>query len=145
VDSHPYFVRRCRCRFRPGAPLRCYNGHKNWLLGWYPSKRLAVPGAAKIRLAAFVDVQLAASNEYVLLNVQNNKYFVQYNRAKKHNVGTQIAQDRVTVTVPAGAGTSNQVAALAVGESYGSVIRVCSAETTASGADVVVVAIGMAC
>jgi hypothetical protein len=108
---------------------------------------LSISGTAKVRLAAFVDVNLAASNEYVLLNVKN-KYFVQYNRAKKHNAGTELSKDEVTVTVPLSDGKSNQAAALAVGESYnagGTVIRVCSSVTTASGADVVVVAIGTGC
>jgi hypothetical protein len=106
-----------------------------------------VSGSAKVRLAAFVDVNLAASNEYVLLNIQN-KFFVQYNRSKKHNAGTELAKDEVTITVPLNDGKSNQAAALAVGESYnagGTVIKVCSAATTGSGADVMVVAIGTGC
>jgi hypothetical protein len=147
IDSLSYVALLSNMTRRAGTPLKCYNGHKNWLLGWYQNKRLSVSGSAKVRLAALVDSSLAGSNEYVLLNVQN-KIFLQYNRAKKHNLETGLAKDEVTVTVPLNDGRSNQDAALKVGESYsggGTVIRVCSAETTANGADVVVVAIGRGC
>ena len=72
------------------GPLKCFNANKNWILGWYRDKSIALPGASRWsgRLVAFVDYGQAntARNEYVLLRVDD--VFVQYNRAKGFNAGT---------------------------------------------------------
>ena len=130
-----------------GAPDKCYNGQKNWQLGWYQGRRQFVTNGTVVRLVAFVDYKKAASNETVVVNV-NNKYYLQYNRAKSFNYQTNMYMDKVTVTGMLGNGNSIVLAGLGVLESYSigdTFIQVCSSETGSNGRDIMIVAINGAC
>lgn len=85
-------------------PRKCFNAHKNWLLGWYSSKTKYVDTAAlnqngpmTIHLAAFVDFDvLDDDHQNVLINIDDT-YFLQYNRAKGANVETGEYPNKVTI------------------------------------------------
>ena len=77
------------------GPERCFNARKNWLLGWYDDKSLTVDANFNGKLVAFVDYELASTDrgEYVLLRVGD--VYIQYNRAKGFNSGTQEHKNEV--------------------------------------------------
>ena len=79
------------------GPARCFNARKNWILGWYQEKSRSVGSNWSGRLFAFVDYNLASVDrgEYVLLRVED--VYLQYNRAKGFNVGTQEHKDEVVL------------------------------------------------
>jgi hypothetical protein len=99
----------------------CFNGHKNWLLGWYDNRKIEVDrrssGSWSGRLAAFVDYKSTSPSEYVLIKVGN--LHLQYNRKKDFNSGTVEKADQVTVTEGVTShNTSNSLAGLGFGGSY---------------------------
>lgn len=112
---------------------RCFNGHKNWILGWYADRAITVDpstaGAWHGTLVAFVDYDQASNTEYVL--IKTGDLYIQYNMAKKFNSGTKERRNQVTiVTAKADNEVSSALAGLSVGEGYWSkesemVIEVC--------------------
>jgi Gametolysin peptidase M11 len=127
------------------TPHKCFNGYNHWQLGWYPGRRRALAIRPKvIRLTAFVDYEIAARNEPVLVKVANN-LFLQYNRAKAFNSETPMYPDRVTVTRMRLDGRSENMAGLATGESFttkaNTTIKACSAVSGKSGQDIAIVSI----
>jgi hypothetical protein len=101
-------------------PQKCFNGHKNWLLGWYSTRHLTLnpvqDGSRLFKLATFVDYDKTGSDDKVVINI-GDVYFLQYNRAKSFNVHTEEKKDMVTVTEDAAGGSENR-AGLSVGERY---------------------------
>lgn len=101
-------------------PVKCFNGHKNWVLGWYKDRQLElnpVTDSVKlIRLAAFVDYQKATKDEPVLVNIMD-RLFLQYNRAKDFNRETEEKQNKVTITEATNVGSDNR-AGLGFGERF---------------------------
>jgi hypothetical protein len=87
--------------FETNGPIYCFNGNKNWLAGWYASKAVDLSNSLSSTwngdLFAFVDYSSAnASNgQYVLIKI--NDLFVQYNRARGFNAGTQEHPNKVTI------------------------------------------------
>ena len=83
-----------------GNPLQCYNACNHWTLGWFPSKRLDLSGGAggpqTVQIAAFVDADQSASGQYILVKLPGNLY-LQYNRAKEHNIGTRDKIDQLAI------------------------------------------------
>jgi len=81
------------------SPLKCYNGYKNHLFGWYQRREVIVDPTESnlIELATFVDFDKTTENQPVLLNI-GNQYFIQYNRAKLFNIETTDKRDAVTIT-----------------------------------------------
>ena len=81
-------------------PLKCFNAEKNWNLGWYNDRAIKinpmVDGPQMIQLAAFVDYDKIPEDQYVLINV-DDKYFVQYNRAKGMNSETEEKRNQVVI------------------------------------------------
>ena len=85
---------------RTDWPRKCFNGLKNWQLGWYNDRHLMITDPStprKITLAAFVDYNKAKSNEVVVVNIAD-RFFLQYNRAKGFNDETEEIGDMVAVT-----------------------------------------------
>ena len=135
-------------------PRKCFNGEKNWKLGWYSSRTESLDlGAAPLlyNLAAFVDYDKTVASEPVLINVADS-LFVQYNRAKGFNVDTEDKQNMITITETQAAG-SNSRGGLAVGDQLvfdnfndsGShlVIEACQSRTGSNAeTDVMVVSVG---
>lgn len=76
----------------------CFNGHKNWLLGWYSDRALSFypNNAWGGRLYAFVDYNRTPENAYVVIRVRD--LYLQYNRARRFNSATQERQNQVTIT-----------------------------------------------
>ena len=100
---------------------RCFNGHKNWILGWYADRAITVDpstaGAWHGTLVAFVDYDQASDTEYVL--IKTGDLYIQYNMAKKFNSGTKERRNQVTiVTAKADNEVSSALAGLSVGEGY---------------------------
>ena len=68
------------------SPAMCFNGHKNYVLGWFADKQITVNptanGAWTGKLVGFVDYINASPtsrNEYVLIIV--DKLYILYNLA----------------------------------------------------------------
>jgi len=120
-------------------PLKCFNGHKNWILGWYKSRLITVDplreGSRLVKLAAFVDFEKTSfiRGEYVLANIIDT-FFLQFNRAKGFNRDTEEKRNQVTVTEAMHGGSENR-AGLKVGESYFSAGPLSAYTGTASSSD----------
>jgi len=96
-----------------GRPTMCFNGHKNYVFGWYKDKQIVVQpsktGPVAIKLYGFVDYQNA--NGYVLIIV--GQLYIQFNLAEKFNSQTRKYPNNVTIVKSTGIGkTSNLVRAL---------------------------------
>ena len=75
---------------------RCFNGAKNWYLGWYDDKHKEVslnqlPFTGK--LSAFLDYSLAKTDENVVVKLGTNHY-LQYSHKDEVNA---VGRDAVTV------------------------------------------------
>jgi len=85
-----------------GSPVMCFNGHKNYVLGWYADKQITVDpatdGAWSGKLVGFVDYNKASTSrkEYVLIIV--GKLYIQYNLAGGFNAQVQEKANLVTIT-----------------------------------------------
>lgn len=80
-----------------GTPLSCFNGNKNYYLGWY-SDRTAIVDESKAwggRLFAFVDYNNTPSDGHVL--IKYGKLYIQWNRAKSFNYETRAYRNYVTI------------------------------------------------
>ena len=87
------------------SPVMCFNGHKNYVLGWYADKQIILEPAKGVtwsgKLVGFVDYNKASTsrNEYVL--VVFGTLFIQYNLAEGFNSQVQEKANLVTiVTAP---------------------------------------------
>lgn len=103
------------------APLRCFDGRSNSVLGWYASRKLTFnPLQDKtprlINLAAFVDYDKAKADHPVLVTLPG-EIFIQYNRAKSFHAGTGEKADTVTVAQSDKSG-SNLLSGLSPGNRY---------------------------
>ena len=134
------------------GPSKCFNAHKNWLLQWYDDRAIQVSSSSpkKVNLATFVDYESTTSQHAVVVNI-DNKYFLQYNRAKGMNAGTLEGINKVTIVTPVSSGTrlvaeldtSNKkysVSNYSNGKSL--VVQVCSKNSN-SGVDTMVLSIGL--
>lgn len=128
------------------GPIKCFNGIKNWQLGWYGDRAVEVSSSSptKVNLASFVDVASTTSEQAVLLKV-DNKYYVQYNRAKGMNSETGDAANKVTIVTSVSSG-SRLVGQIDTSNSRFSgdndlVIEVCSKDSS-SGIESMVLSIG---
>jgi len=85
----------------PVWPRKCFNAVNHYKFGWFFDKTKTMDprtvSGTVINLATFVDYEIAAPSEPVLLNLAD-KYFLQYNRAKGFNSETEQKRDQVTVT-----------------------------------------------
>jgi Gametolysin peptidase M11 len=83
------------------GPQKCYNAAQHWSLGWYDDKRMSLVGTdlsspITVKVAAFTDHEKIGSDYAVLVQVTDNVY-LQFNRAKSYNVGTDMMPDQVVV------------------------------------------------
>jgi hypothetical protein len=104
-----------------GAPAMCFNGHKNYVLGWYADKQINVEPLKGERwsgkLVGFVDYDKASTsqNEFVLIVV--DQFYIQYNLAESFNFQTREHANMVTVTTASGSTVfSSMEVALAEGQ-----------------------------
>jgi len=88
--------------YKSGGPVKCFNGHKNWVAGWFEDRQYHadpyMTSPILTRLVTFVDYKnpLLDFNDVVLIRV--GQYFLQYNRAKGINVDTAMFKDQVSIT-----------------------------------------------
>jgi hypothetical protein len=139
-------------------PRKCYNAAGHWQLEWYKSYMRTIASvsdvpSSSIELAAFVDAGVAGGRPLILQI--GTDFFLQYNRAKSFNSGTEAKQDQVTVTQNRGVQCTWSLAGLSPGNQWtasnfaGSgqnlVVEVCSRmDATSSGQpDVMVLSIGL--
>jgi hypothetical protein len=98
-------------------PQKAFNGYNNWQFGWYSDKDVTLfplqVGNRLVKIASFVDYELAAKGEFVLVNI-SNKYFLQYNTDIGFNIDTEQKQNQVTVTEALSTGTDSR-AGISVG------------------------------
>jgi hypothetical protein len=92
------------------GPQRCFNAYNHWRLGWFQDKVVKmehIHTPQLIELESFVDYRskeingrndeaASSGSAAVLINLYDT-YFIQYNRAKDHNIGTGEFKDGVTV------------------------------------------------
>jgi hypothetical protein len=86
----------------------CFNGAKNWWLGWYEDRRVELNGnrAWTGKLAAFTDYDETKLGLHVV-NVKVGGYFLQYNKVEKFNSGTTSALNVISITTLLPNGMSN--------------------------------------
>lgn len=91
-------------------PQKCYNSQNHWQLGWFKDKAIEIDttklssGPILLNIAAFVDYeksQFGATNSlgqpfYILAKI-HDVYYLQYNRAKDHNIGTSELGDKLVI------------------------------------------------
>jgi hypothetical protein len=91
------------------GPQKCFNGQNHWQLGWFEDRRLTMQTYHTpqiVTLTTFVDYQdLKTERAYVLINV-DDRYFLQFNRAKYHNAGTGAHRNQVTIAEDMSGGTN---------------------------------------
>lgn len=103
----------------------CFNGHKNWLLGWYSDRTVEFyPNRAwGGRLYAFVDYNRTPDNSYVVIRVRD--LYLQYNRARRFNSETKEKKNEVTITRgPGDNAQSRLLGAVGVGNGRSRTFRV---------------------
>jgi Gametolysin peptidase M11 len=82
------------------GPKKCFNGYKHYQLRWFEDRQLDLYNFSRpqiIKLATFVDYHKTTPAQYVVINL-SDMFYIQYNRAKGVNEGTNEMQDLVTVT-----------------------------------------------
>jgi Gametolysin peptidase M11 len=125
--------------YQTGAPIKCFNAHKNWVSGWFDDREYTVNPSllspVLSRLVTFVDYNKdLEQNDVVLIRV--GKYYIQYNRAKGINVDTGMHANQVSITYAEDAlSDSEAVVGLSAGETaiipnfrktgYALVVEVC--------------------
>lgn len=88
------------------GPQKCFNGNKNWILGWYKDKSIEIDFSTRQannndpmpwsgHIYAFTDYAEVKEGSAVVIKV--GEYYLQYNRAKSFNIGTEEYPDQVTV------------------------------------------------
>jgi hypothetical protein len=101
-------------------PRKCFNGYKNWQLGWYKDRQLTLNDAFDeghiVPLASFVDFNRTDTDEPVVVIVAD-EFYIQFNLARDFNIDTEEKRNQVTITAP-GASGSEGLAGLKENESY---------------------------
>lgn len=79
-------------------PYKCFNGHKNWLLGWFNDKTATIDitkGAWTGNIAAFTHYDKVRPEDFIVVNVGD--LYLQYNRADKFNLFTGDKPNQITI------------------------------------------------
>jgi Gametolysin peptidase M11 len=84
------------------APQKCYNAAQHWQLGWYSEHQWSlvnqdISSPRLISLAAFPDHQKVSPSQYAILLQVTDNIYLQFNRAKSYNRGTDMMPDQVVV------------------------------------------------
>jgi len=103
------------------GPLMCFNGPKNWQLGWFDDRSIAITpvGEETFTLIGAAEYDQASGNEYVTLKV-GDKCYVSFNRKVGINSGTIEGGNQVLVHEKEGVGygESTLMRKLSSGGSY---------------------------
>ena len=102
-------------------PAMCFNGHKNYIFGWYADRQITIDPATGGpwlgKLVGFVDYNdtSVSRNEFVLIIV--DQLYIQYNLAEKFNYDTQEKANLVTITTAPNVTTGSYILdAISVGQ-----------------------------
>lgn len=93
-------------------PRKCFNGYKNWQLGWYKDRQLNLDSTSSfdeghlLKLASFVDYSRTDYDEYVLIVVAN-EFYLAFNLAMDFNIDTEEKRNQVTVTASGESGSES--------------------------------------
>ena len=85
------------------GPVMCFNGAKNWQLGWYREHHVALNAANNFNwsgnLYGISGYKEASVTDAVIikLNDKNTEYYISYNRKDGINRGTMDSRDQVLV------------------------------------------------
>jgi hypothetical protein len=85
-------------------PIKCFNAQNHWQLGWYSDRSITInPNVSqKVKILGFVDYKKAIQGQdFVVAKVGENLY-LQFNRAKLHNIDTEEAEDKLVIIVDKG-------------------------------------------
>ena len=138
------------------SPRKGFEGYNSWQFGWYSDRHFIIypktDGSRLVKVASFVDYKKAATDEYVVLNI-NDQYYLMYNTQKGFNIDTEQKQNQVTVTEGLSTGT-NSLAGLSVGGTtftvsnyQGSgqalIVEACKTMTGSSGASIMQISIAL--
>ena len=106
------------------TPVMCFNGPKNWQLGWYSDRHvnLSNGGFWSGNMYGLSAYQSSSANDAVVVRIDANPdIYVSYNRKDGINIGTQEGGNQVLVhtkiEAPNAYGESVLVAKLSVGGS----------------------------
>lgn len=78
--------------------VRCFNGHKHWVLGWYRNRTVSInlsDGAWLGTVLAFTDYDQAENGDFVVVKVNN--LYIQYNKAEEFNFQTMDKKNQLTI------------------------------------------------
>jgi Gametolysin peptidase M11 len=124
----------------PWAPQKCYNAAQHWKLGWYDetnsngeSLRVSLVDVGlpvQVSVAAFVDHKKLQNEQMVVLVQVESNIYLQFNRAKSYNVGTEpLFADKVVIVRDNGIDGTRLLASLGLDEQFttprGRTISVC--------------------
>lgn len=80
------------------TPYKCFNGHKNYLLGWYADKTITVnvtEGSWVGTIAGLTNYDVIRPEDYMIVNVGD--LYLQFNRANKFNLFTHDDPNQITI------------------------------------------------
>jgi hypothetical protein len=137
-------------------PRKAFDGYNLWKFGWYSDRHFILypssDGDRLVKLASFVDYKSTATDEYVVISV-NDQYYLVYNTNKGFNIETEQKQNQVTVTEALSIGTNNLAGLSPGGDKFsvanyqGSgktlIIEACKSMSGANGAAVMQVSIAL--
>jgi hypothetical protein len=85
-------------------PIKCFNAQNNWKLGWYSDRSITVDPYApqKVKILGFVDYKKAVQGEDVVVAKVGENLYLQFNRAKLHNIDTEEAPDKLVIVIDNG-------------------------------------------
>lgn len=81
-----------------GTPYKCFNGHKNYMLGWFADKTITVnitEGSWGGNIAGLTSYDVIRPEDYMLVNVGD--LYLQFNRANKFNQFSKDFKNQVTI------------------------------------------------
>jgi hypothetical protein len=141
---------------RSDGPLKCFNGYNANYFGWFKDKTLSwdplKQGNKLVKLSTFVDYGKATASEPVIITL-SDRYYLEYNRQKGMNIGTEQKQDQVTITSKPNSKGTWSLAGLSPGKAWTVsnymssgktlIVKACRKVKTSGGAEAMVVSIAM--
>jgi hypothetical protein len=82
-------------------PIKCFNAQNHWHLGWYRDRSITVDPdvPVKINILGFVDYKKAIQGAEVVVAKVGENLYLQFNRAKLHNIDTEEAPDKLVIVL----------------------------------------------
>ena len=106
------------------GPIMCFNGPKNWQLGWFSDREVALNSGSSWsgNLYGISNYQSSSNGDAVIIKINTSpNTYVSFNRQEGISIGTQEGGDKVLVHTkssgPLNYGQSYVVAKLSPGES----------------------------